>query len=161
MKNREQSIILLAKLLLALALMPGGIALALEATQTVTVTASVPELLSFTAGDIAGNQALSSSSQVAGGDVSLGSISWDRPASVVRSARLFSTGDWMINGPSEPIYMSDGTHKLQAPLETSISPAGGTPGEATVTTSYTQVLTPGDYAGSYSVPVVWIINAIF
>lgn len=163
MKSDEKFMLQFALFLCAV-MMLGGIASALEAKQVVMVTATVPELLIFTANEESSGEGMTVSASANQEEwmVLLGAVyPSNEPVSAVSQATLFSTCDWIITGPTTPIYMSNGEHTLNAPLTASVTPNSGGPGTILVTASYSQAFTLGDYAASYSAPVIWTASARF
>ena len=82
-------------------------------------------------------------------------------ASATLTGSMLSTVDWVITGPQDPVYMSDGNHALKTALSTSVNPTTGGPGFTNINTSYSQPFTSEDLAGAYDGRVSWIASAVF
>jgi hypothetical protein len=160
MKNFVKIVLLLGAIMAL-----GGIASAqLSDIETVTASGTVSDQLTFTVDE-------------ATGGVNLGDIFATSGTNHAGSATLTTTGNWQVVATPpvlklEDEFEEDTYHQLFVALTKTISPATGNPGYydagtgtghyAKLVTSYSQVFTPGDYAGdNYQGTVTWTASATF
>lgn len=151
---------------LALAFLGVSTIASCDIDQAVTVSATVPEELSFTLSE-------------SGSGVSLSPI-YPGPGLGSGSASIFSTGMWVLSVKDGTVggdgKMKSGTKSLSKIFEVSLGSKGyknlpgntgsqvmeiKAPGTYSYPTGYRQQFTIGDYAGVYSIGISWICSATF